>query len=153
MLDASGLPWLLQPVRNNGETNPGTVLFFVALAVAGFYGFHVVPIHFDNLEVKEASVEAFNAWFSKGEKAAQDGLVMRLNEKNPDVTHFEVAEDGSTSLKPGFGITPEQVSFVFDEDKKILTVRVAYDRVVEFKPLKKRKTFHLVAEKTGKELK
>jgi hypothetical protein len=32
-------------------------------------------------------------------------------------------------------------------------VRVEYDRVVQFSPLKKRKKFHVIAEKTGTQTK
>ncbi len=140
-------------VRNDGETNPGTVLFFVALAAGAFYLLNVGPMYLDNFEVKEATAEAFNAFFSAGEKPALEGLLSRLNRQNADVSHFEVGEDGIETVKPGFGLTEENVSFVFDEHSKKLTVRVVYDRIVQFKPLKKRKTYHLVVEKTGAALK
>jgi hypothetical protein len=136
-------------VRNNGETNPVTYLVVVALAAAGFYVFHVAPVYMGNLEVKEATAEALNVYALNGEEAARAGLLSRLNIKNQDTTHYEVDDEGVESIKPGFGITDEQVTMNLDESTKKLIIRVEYDRIVEFKPLKKRKTFHLVAEKIG----
>lgn len=135
-------------MRKNGETNPGTIIFLVIVTAIGFYGFHVLPVYYGNLEVKEAVGEAFNAYFSSSEKVAQEGLMMRLN-RNADVSHLEIDESGAESLKPGYGVSEDNVSFTFDQNTGQLAVRLTYDRIVEFKPLKKRKTYHFVVEKTG----
>lgn len=140
-------------VRNNGESNPATYVLLVLLALVGYYAYFVVPVYLDNLEVKEAVSEAHNGWFTEGGRAqSRDRLLVRLNQRNPDVTHFEVDEAGVETEKPGFGITQEQVSFDYDESSKRLTIRVEYDRIVTFVPFKKRKTYHFVVERTGAQI-
>lgn len=136
-------------MRKSGETNPVTYLIFAAIAAGAFYAFHVGPVYWGNLEAKEAAAQAFNIYILKGESNAREELMMRLNGRNTDVTHYEVDDDGVESEKPGYGLTEDNITFTFDERTRKLTVRIAYDRVVEFKPLKKRKTYRLVAEKTG----
>lgn len=136
-------------MRNNGETNPGTYVVGALLLGAGFYAFHVAPVYWGNLEAKEAAAEAFSAYILKGEEVAKSNLLIRLNDRSPDMTHYETDEDGVESIKPGYGIREDAVTFTLDESTRKLTVRIEYDRLVEFKPLKKRKLYHLVAEKTG----
>ncbi len=136
-------------VRKNGETNPATYLLAVVLIAIGFYVYHVAPVYWGNLEAKEAAAEAFNVYLMQGEQVAVANILVRLNAKNPDVTHLEVSEEGVESWKPGYGLTEDNVKIVLDEGSKKLSVRIEYDRYVDFKPLKKRKKFHLVAEKTG----
>lgn len=134
-------------VRRNGETNPVTILIIIAVAAAGFYGYHVAPVYMDNMEAKGAVEQAFNVYWLEGEKNAKDKLLIRLNEKGVG-NHLVVDENGVESWRSGLGIDPDNV--VFDESNGKLSVRVTYDRVIQFDPLKKRKTFHIVAEKVGK---
>ena len=136
-------------VRKNGESNPATYIIGVLLLAAGFYAFHVGPVYWGNLEAKEAAAEAFNVYQLSGEKMALEGVLRRLNERNEDTVHLEVDEEGNESWKPGYGIDPDNVTMKFDEATRKLSVRIEYDRYVDFKPLKKRKKFHLVAEKIG----
>lgn len=143
----------LRAVRRNGESNPVTYIVVLALLAAGFYIFHVAPVYMGNLEAKEAVGEAFNKYFIDGEAVARSWLLVRLNQKNNDTRHLEVDEEGVEEWKPGFGVKEEDLTIEFDDATRTLTVRVEYDRVVEFAPLKKRKTFHLIAEKIGTQAK
>jgi hypothetical protein len=140
-------------VRRNGETNPVTVIVVLALAAAGFYIYHVGPLYMDNLDAKEAAAEAFNVFFTDGEEAAKTRLLIRLNAKSPGTHHYEVDDEGVESIVPGFGLGEDNVTFAYDEKAKSLKVRIEYDRLVEFSPLKKRKLFHLIAEKSGTQIK
>ena len=135
-------------MRNNGETNPGTYVVVVLLAAAGFYVYHVAPVYWDNLEAKEAAAEALNVYILKGEETARAGLMFRLN-NNKSTSHYEVDDEGVESVKPGLGLKEENVTIDVDQKTNKISVRVEYDRVIEFKPLKKRKLFHLVAKKVG----
>ena len=135
-------------MRNNGETNPGTYVAVVLIAAVGFYCFHVVPVYWDNLEAKEAASEALSVYILKGEKSAREGLMFRLN-GNATVRHYEVDDEGVESIKPGYGILEDNVVIDVDEKMNKIVVRITYDRIVEFSPLKKRKSYHLVAEKIG----
>lgn len=139
-------------MRRNGETNPVTILVVIALAGLGFFLFHVAPIYLDNLNVKEIVGQAFNNYFIEGEDRARTMLLVRMNEREKSVTHSEYDDSGEVVVKPGYGITPEQVEFDFDEKEKILTVRLTYERVVLFSPLKKFKVYRFVVEKKGKRL-
>lgn len=136
-------------MRNNGETNPVTYLVIALVVAVGFYAYHVGPLYYDNLEAKDAAGEAFAVYALSGEKVAHDKLLIRLNARSPGTSHYEVDADGVEVIKPGYGLTDDNITFAFDEATRQLTVRIEYDRLVEFSPLKKRKSFHLVAEKTG----
>jgi len=137
-------------VRKNGETNPVTILVFLLIGVAAFYVYHVGPLYMDNLDAKGYVAEAFNQYFIDGEEKTRARLMMTLNEGSPGTSHYEVDEDGVESIKPGYGLKDENVTFTYNESTRVLRVRVEYDRIVEFKPFKKRKTYHLIAEKVGK---
>ena len=136
-------------MRNNGETNPATYLVGAVLIAVGFYVYHVAPVYWGNLEAKEAAAQAAGVYVLSGEKAAVDGILFRLN-NNREVKHLEVKEDGTEEWKDGYGILEDNVLVKLDESTKKLTVRIEYDRFVDFAPLKKRKKFHLVAEKVEK---
>ena len=136
-------------MRTNGESNPVTYLVIALVAAVGFYAYHVGPLYIDNLEAKTAAGEAFSIYILNGEKIARDKLLVHLNARSPDTSHYEVDADGVESVKPGFGLSDDNIFINFDEGTRVLTVRIEYDRVVEFSPLKKRKTYHLIAEKTG----
>ncbi len=138
-------------MRRNGESNPVTYVFIALLVAAAFYAFHAGPVYIDNLEVKEAANEAFNVYWLNGEESARNKLVIRLNNRGLG-THLAVDENGVESWPTGLGVDPERVTFVETEDGQ-LTVTVNYDRVVEFKPLSKRRTFNVTATKVGKKLK
>jgi hypothetical protein len=136
-------------VRKNGETNPGTYLVGALVLAAGFYIYHVAPVYWGNLEAKEAVAQGVGVYILQGEQAALDGILFRLN-SNKDVKHLEVNEDGVEEWKDGYGLTEDNVTVKLDESTRKLTIRVEYDRYVDFAPLKKRKKFHLVAEKIEK---
>jgi hypothetical protein len=137
-------------VRNHGDSiNPVTYILLLAIAGALFYGYHVGPLYLDNLEAKDAVGEAWSTHILKGEEFAVNQMLVRLNQKNPGTSHYEVDEDGLETIKPGFGVTKDNVTVEWDENTRMLKVRLEYDRIVEFKPLKKRKIYHLVAEKKG----
>lgn len=137
-------------MRKNGETNPVTILVFLLIGAAAFYVYHVGPLYMDNLDAKGYVAEAFNQYFLDGEEKARGRLIIEMNTRCPGTSHYEVDEDGVESIKPGFGLKDENVTFTYDEKTRVLRVRVEYDRIVEFKPFKKRKTYHLIAEKVGK---
>ncbi len=136
-------------MRKNGETNPVTYVFVVLFAALAFYAFHVAPLYWDNLKAKEAAAEAFSVYLLSGEDVAIQNMLIKLNARSPDTSHYEVNEEGVESIQPGYGLTEDNVKVILDEANKKLTIRIEYDRIVEFKPLKKRKSYHLVAEKIG----
>lgn len=137
-------------MRNRGESaNPVTYLLLLVLAGVAFYGYYVLPLYYDNLAAKDAVGEAWSTYLIRGEDYAKVQLLVRLNSKSPDTHHIAVDDEGIEHVKPGYGIKEEQVVFDFDEKAKKLTVRLEYDRIVDFKPFKKRKIYHLIAEKTG----
>lgn len=124
----------------------------LALAGAGFYGYHVGPVYLDNMAAREACTEAFNIYWVEGGDIARTKLLFRLN-GTPETSHLATDENGVESIVPGLGVDPENVTLTLDPDTKQLTVRIEYDRVVKFTPLNKYKKFHLVAEKIGKRIK
>jgi hypothetical protein len=136
-------------VRSNGETNPATILLVVALAAAGFYGFHVVPLYLDNLEVREACDQSFNVYVLEGEASARDKLMQRLNGSRGIGWHFAENDEGQEVKQVGLGVKESDVTIDFDSQSKQLLVRVEYQRTIQFKPLKTRKTYRFSAQKSG----
>ena len=139
-------------MRKNGETNPVTILLFIAIAGVAFFAFHVGPLYIDNLEAREAANEGFNNYFLRNEVYARDMLLARLNDRSPNTSHYAIDDNGNEVVRPGYGLTQDNLSFIYNEQSKELTVRIEYDRMVVFSPLKKRKIYHLIAEKKGKRL-
>lgn len=135
-------------LRRNGESNPATYVVLVLLALGGWYVYTVSPVYLDNLEVTKMAEEAMNQAFVDGEAAARNRLMFKINAL-PGTTHLELDENGVEVVKPGLGILDENVKFIFANGDKKLTVRIEYDRIIQYKPLKKKKKFHVVAEKTG----
>ncbi len=119
----------------------------LAVVAGGFYVFHVGPLYMDNFEVKEAAAQAFNVYWLEGPDSAKKKLLIRLNERGKG-EHLAVDDNGVESFKPGFNVDPDNVTIV--ETSGELRVRVTYERTVIFKPLKKRKVYHLTAEKVGR---
>lgn len=124
-----------------------TVLVVLALAAAGYYGWHVVPLYMDNVDVREAADQAFNVYVLDGEKAASEMLMLRLNGKIG--WHYEVDDEGVEQVKPGLGLTEDNYLIEFDEKTRKLTVRIEYQRTIEFAGLKKRKTYPFLAQKSA----
>lgn len=137
-------------MRRNGETNPVTIIVLVLIAAAGFYAFHVVPVYMDNLDVRTYVGEAFSQYWLQGEASARANLIITMNDKQKAVSHVGLNKRGEREVMMGYGIEPEDVKFTLDERTKVVTVRLEYDRVVTFAPLKKYKVFHFVVEKSGK---
>ncbi|MFO0595997.1 MAG: hypothetical protein U0228_11850 [Myxococcaceae bacterium] len=139
-------------MRRNGETNPGTIVAIIAVALGAFYGVWVAPVYWDNLEVKEAVTEAFNVYWVSGENEARVKLLGRLNNNN-DVSHIEMNSDGEPVEKPGFGVPEDWVKITEENNGTKVRIRVEWERTVQFKPLEKKKRFHMVVEKTGARVK
>ncbi|MBL8912389.1 MAG: hypothetical protein JNM17_16980 [Archangium sp.] len=136
-------------LRRNGESNPATYIVLVLLALAGWYVYTVSPVYLDNLEANKLVEEAVNQAFIDGAPdAAKSRLLFKLNNME-GTTHLELDENGAEVWKPGLGVQEDNVQFIFENDNKKLTVRVEYTRVIQYKPLKKRKIFNVVATKSG----
>lgn len=136
-------------LRRNGDSNPATYVVLVLLAIAGWYVYTVSPVYLDNLEANKLCEEAVNQAFIDGSPdASRSRLLFKLNNL-PGTTHYELDEDGKEVEKPGLGVLDENVKFIFENGDKKLTIRVEYDRIIQYKPLKKRKVFKVVATKSG----
>lgn len=136
-------------MRSNGETNPATIIVAVALIGAAYYGFFVVPLYLDNLEVREACDEAFNVYVLQGEDMARQKLMFRLNGPRGIGWHFETDEDGDEVKKVGLEVNEDDVTVKFDDKTKELLVRVEYTRTIQFKPFEKRKTYPFSAQRSA----
>ena len=133
----------------SGKVNPVSVLLVVALAAAGWYGSYVVPIYYDNLDVREAFEQGLNVAIIEGVDRARVGTVRKLNTMIG--THYAIDEEtGAETIEPGLGIEPEAFAIDIDTPAKLITGHLEYDRVVQLKPLQKRKSFHFVHDKKVK---
>lgn len=140
-----------QRVQTLGKTNPLTVLLFLAVGFGAWWGFLFIPVYVDQMEVKEATRQIVNLIPQAGDPMnAVTPPLFRLNSQVG--WHFVVDEEtGIESVKPGLGLTAEDnVTVDVDEQRKLVTVRIEYDRVVQLKPLERRRTLHFVAVATDK---
>lgn len=131
-----------------GETNPVSVLLFLA-AIAGLWWLWVYgAAHYDHFSVKEDVWEAFST-AAGGEEGARDRLLRRLNAEVG--WHYQLDEEtGVEVVAPGLGLSEEDIEVTVNPEVNLIRVHVEYDRVLPLKPSSRRTTVHFVAEKTGK---
>ena len=140
-------------MKPSGKVNPVTVLLLLAIGGAVYWAVMFGPMYLDNFEVREAVDSAWSLWATDGEDHTYQWLLNRLNNRTQMGTmgsHFEVDEDGVEKLLPGLGVPEDNITFAYDENTKMLTVRVEYQRVVVLKPSDKRRTMRFVVEKRAK---
>jgi hypothetical protein len=129
------------------RTNPVTVLFLLALALAGWWAFIFGPLYLDHLEVREAAAQTIA--LIPGAGTPKDAAKIPVNRLNTRVGwHYQVDEEtGEERVLPGLGIDfDEGVTVDYDPSTKLAVVRFSYDRVVQLKPLERRQRVHFVAE-------
>lgn len=138
-------------MRTVGKTNPLTVLLVLAVGFGAWWGFLFIPVYLDQMEVKEATRQILN--LIPQSRSPIDAAANPLFRLNSQVGwHFVVDEEtGVETVAPGLGLTvDDNVTVDVDTAAKLVTVRIEYDRVVQWKPLQRRKTLHFVAVATDK---
>jgi hypothetical protein len=135
-------------MRASGKVN--FVALLMLLAIGG--GVYLVAIYsgvyLDNLDVKQQMKAGFNDWGVKNEATIRTQLLRKLNDKELG-WHREEDEYGEEHVRPGLGITDEQLVIEADTVSRQLSMRLEYDREVQFKPSKKRKIVHFVVDVSG----
>lgn len=143
---------MIRPNRRRfpaGKVNPISVLVIAALIGGGWYGFIVVPLYFDNLDVREAFDQALNVTVLEG---VDRGRASAMNRINGQIGwHYQIDEEtGKELVAPGLGVDPESLEIEVDTQAKEMTGHFEYTRVVQLKPFEKRKSYHYVHDKKVK---
>lgn len=147
----TALAMILRP-KPRGAVNPVSVIIILALIGLGWWLYTFLPVYWDNLSVREAAGAAAIDWL-RGEESVKATVMRRLNMATPEGVvgwHFATDEEGNETKVPGLGVAEEDITVNWDEASRTVTIRISYDRVVEMKPLDKRRTVHFEVEKKTK---
>lgn len=140
-------------MKARGGVNPISVLLLLAIGAGIWAAITFIPAYWDNLTVREVAHSAATRYPTSGEDGVAAALLERLNDLTMEGTvgwHFDVDEDGYEQKVPGLAVDPDNVQVSYDEEKRVVTVRVAYDRTVELKPSDERRVLHFVVEEQTK---
>jgi hypothetical protein len=119
----------------------GTVLLLLGLAVAFYLAILIVPVYFDNMDIRQ---ELGNTFLQQGklktETEIHDFLVRRLGTLG---SHYEPDEETGELLEvPGILVDDEQVTVIRDPAQHTLLLQISYDREVKLIPSNKVLNFH-----------
>ena len=116
----------------------------VAAVLAGLYSVVMfVPLYLDHFDAKDIANATFNQYRDLQTEGVKSYLLQQLNVVKW-ATHEELDEEGNTVVKPGLGLTPEELTVEFDEKTKNLWIHFEYQRKVVLKPTDKVKVFKFV---------
>jgi hypothetical protein len=136
-------------MRATGKVNFVGVLMLAALAGGVYWLMTFGMLYVDHYEVKEAVAVAYNKWLQVTPDRIRTELKNDLDSLKFG-THEEVDKgSGETRVKPGLGITDEQIVIEEDLVRKWVRVTVTYDRKVQLVPTQKTRVVRFVAEKKG----
>jgi hypothetical protein len=134
--------------RPTGKFNFVGLLILLAVCAAGYWFVLFGSLYYDaHVEVKDKVNAAFNQFPFVSTENLQTWLIIETNRFGE---HVEVNDDGLPELKPGLGLTKDEVTVEYDEVAKVLTVRVEYTKDVLLVPSKKHRQAHFLIQKVGK---
>lgn len=122
----------------------------VAAVIAGLYSAVMfLPIYLDHFDAKDTANATFNQFRDLGVDGVRSYLVQQFNEAKW-ATHEETDEEGNVVVKPGLGLTGEDITVEFDENTKVLWVHLEYQRKVVLKPTDKVRMIKFVFDRKEK---
>jgi hypothetical protein len=136
------------PMRHpSGRISLGT-LVFLSLIGAGFYSLvMIVPFYVDHLDVKEAVTVAHNL---AGRNSNDAVLRREIRERTARMGHhWEKDQYDNDVLKPGLGLTDQQILIERSGVTQNVRIAVSYERKVRLKPTNYIHTIQFSAEKEG----
>ncbi|MBM4781557.1 MAG: hypothetical protein GQE15_28105 [Archangiaceae bacterium] len=112
--------------------------YVLALAVvAGIWaGVTFVPFYFDHFEVKDVFNSTFNQFRETGPEHIKERLIDNLDNL-PWAKHEELDQFGETQMVKGMGLPEEAITIDFNEQTKVLDMRLEYSRKVSLRPFNK----------------
>ncbi|WNG36569.1 hypothetical protein F0U60_24865 [Archangium minus] len=122
-------------------------LLLLALLVGGVYlGVTFIPFYVDNMDVKEAVAAAHNrAAQGAPDSTLRNTIIERTSQMG---SHWEVDQFDNDVLKPGLGLTDEQILIERSGVTGSVRIEVNYERQVRLKPTDHVHTlrFHVVKD-------
>jgi hypothetical protein len=117
-----------------------TFLGYVMIAglLAGLYATVMFgPLYVDQMHVKDICNSAFNRFKDVGAEGLKADVLTRLNGVDWATHEERDPETDQVVVKPGLGLTEEDVLVEVDERAKKVFLRVDYQRKVVLKPTEK----------------
>jgi hypothetical protein len=131
----------------SGKVSFGTLLLFTLLGGAIYGAVLYVPLYVDNLDVKEAVDVAHNI---SGRNPNDGVLRYEIRERTSRMgQHWEYDQYGRAQLKPGLGLTDEQIIIEHNPVTSAVRIEVRYERPVVFKPSSYTRTVRFNVVKEG----
>jgi hypothetical protein len=114
----------------------------IATLLGGLYALVMFgPLYVDHLEAKDICNSAFNRFKDVGAEGLKDDVLTRLNRVDWATHEERDPETDEMVVKPGLGLTEEDVLVEVDEQAKKVFLRVDYQRKVVLKPTEKVRVF------------
>ncbi|HSP79007.1 MAG TPA: hypothetical protein VLQ93_10785, partial [Myxococcaceae bacterium] len=131
----------------SGKVSLGS-LVFLSLIAAGIYAVvMIVPFYVDHLDVKEAVAVAHNL---SGRNSNDATLRNEIRQRTSQMgNHWERDQYDNDVLKPGLGLTDEQILIERSGVTQNVRIAVSYERKVRLKPTNYIYTLHFSAEREG----
>ncbi len=131
----------------SGKVSLGS-LVFLSLIAAGIYALvMIVPFYVDHLDVKEAVAVAHNL---SGRNTNDGRLRNEIRQRTSQMAnHWERDQYDNDVLKPGLGLTDDQIIIERSGVTQNVRIAVSYERQVLLKPTNYVYTLHFTAEKEG----
>lgn len=130
----------------SGKVSFGGLLLLALLAGGVYLGVVFIPFYVDNLDVKEAVAAAHNR---AAQRAPDSTLRNTIIERTSQMgSHWEVDQYDNDVLKPGLGLTEEQILIERSEVTGSVRIEVEYERQVRLVPTDRVHTlrFHVVKD-------
>ncbi|WP_257458920.1 hypothetical protein [Archangium lipolyticum] len=131
----------------SGKVSLGTLLLLAVVGGAIYAGAMVGPFYVDHLDVKEAVAVAHNL---SGKNYSDPMLRNIIRERTSQLgSHWERDQFDRDVLKPGLGLTDEQILIERSEVTQNVRIEVSYERTVRLKPTNAVRTLRFSAVKEG----
>lgn len=125
--------------------------YVVALAaIAGLWALITfAPYYLDHFDVKDVFNSTFNQFREAGPEHIRERLLSNLDNLSWPV-HDEVDEFGETKSVKGFGLPEDAVTVDFNDQTKVLDLRLEYSRTVPLRPFNKVHVLKFVLQRKEK---
>ena len=149
VLDAPSVPLLGRVLMRHpsGRISLGSLVFLTLIGGGIYVGAMVVPFYVDHLAVKEAVAVAHNLAARNNSDAMLRGTIRERTSQMG--SHWERDQYDKDVLKPGLGLTDDQIIIERSEVTQSVRIEVSYERSFQLKPTKYVHTLHFSAVKEG----
>lgn len=129
-----------------GKTDLSTLFWVVVVAAAIYAGVIFIPVYADHFDVKEAVNAAYNAAGKENDAGLRAKMQFMLRNTG---THKETDDFNYTVVKPGLGLTDDQIVIERNDVARTVLIAVDYARDVQLKPTQQVVKLHFSEKKEG----